>query len=280
MKTTSQLKQWLFTKPIIFSLILFGSVTVLGLLFSIAQTFLQFDMMESQLIIYVIFILSLAFASYFVIKKLPHDKMPQKDFIAITNGTSIISLASSLVVISIYEIFAGTLRQKMMMMYLLHPVMLNIILGFVIACALYILGVAVSGIYAKYKRATTIGITPWKVILSMPFAFLLMWTPGYLIEEKGKKSNLLIKSKWYTRFNNWVMANFSNLLFTFLFLLLAKTIIAGTATLILTIALLIIYTLWYVKHKSDFIKNIDKGYALTAVGINIAIILAMILTTM
>lgn len=275
MKTTSQLKQWLLTKPIIFALILFCSVTVLGLLLSVIQTFLPF---EPTIAVSAIFIISLAFAAYYTIKKLPHDKMPQKDFIAITNGASIISLASSLFILSIYGIYAGTLRQKLMMMYLLHPGMLNVILGLLIAFALYILGVAVSGVYAKYKRATTIGVTPWKVILSMPFAFLLMWTPGYLIEEKGNKSNLLIKSKWYTRFNNWVMANFSNLLFTFLFLLFAKTIIAGTSTLILTIALLIIYTLWYVKHKSDFVKNIDKGYALTAVGINIAIILAMILT--
>ena len=280
MKTTSQLKQWLFTKPIIFSLILFGSVTVLGLLFSIAQTFLQFDMMESQLAIYVIFILSIAFAAYFVIKKLPHDKMPQKDFIAITNGTSIISLASSLVVISIYEIFAGTLRQKMMMMYSLHPVMLNIILGLLIAFALYILGVAVSGVYAKYKRVTTMGVSPWKAILSMPFAFLMLWTPGYLIEDKDKKSNLLIKSKWYNSFNNWVISNFSNVLFVFLFLLFAKSVIAGLPTMILTIALLIIYTLWYVKHKSEFVKTINNGYALTSVGINIAVILAVIISSL
>jgi hypothetical protein len=56
--------------------------------------------------------------------------------------------------------------------------------------SLYLIGVALSGIYAKYKRATTLGIKPWKVILSMPFAFLLMWTPGYLIKDKDTKSVL------------------------------------------------------------------------------------------
>ena len=52
--------------------------------------------------------------------------------------------------------------------------------------------------------------------------------------------------------------------------------VSGTPTLALSLILLGIYTLWYVKHKTDFIKNINRGYALTAVGINIAIIIVML----
>ena len=63
----------------------------------------------------------------------------------------------------------------------------------------------------------------------------------------------------------------------FLLLLFFKCVIAGTATLVLSALLLILYVLWYVKHKSDFIKNINKGYALTAVGINLAILIAVVI---
>lgn len=272
MKTIPQLKQWLFNKPIIFSLMFFGLVTVLGLAYSLVQTFLHF---ETVIPVYIIFAVALLYSVYYMIKKLPHDKMPRNDFIAIVNGASIISIVSSIIAIFVISFYGVKLQQKMMMMYLLHPTTFTVIFLAVVLFSLYILGVAISGIYAKYKRVTTMGVSPWKAILSMPFAFLMLWTPGYLIEEKGKKTNLLIKSKWYNRFNNWVISNFSNTLFIFLFLVFAKSVIAGLSTSVLTVALLIIYTLWYVKHKSDFVKNINDGYALTSVGINIATIIAM-----
>ncbi len=103
-----------------------------------------------------------------------------------------------------------------------------------------------------------------------------MWTPGYLIKDKEIKSGLEIKSHWYSKLNKWVLSNFGNTLFVFLLLIFFKSLIAGTATLVLAIISLIIYALWYTKHKSDFIKNINQGYALTAVCINLAILLAVI----
>ena len=212
-----------------------------------------------------------------MIKKLPHDKLYQSDFVAITNGASIISIVSSIIALSVFGLYGSLFQRKMMMLYLLQPVVFGIIFLTITIISFYVLGVAISNVYAKYKRATTIGVTPWKVILSMPFTFLLLWTPGYLIEEKTKKSNLVIKAKWYTRFNNWVMSNFSNLLFVFLFFVLAKAVIAGLSTLIFTGAMLVIYALWYTKHKSDFIKNIDNGYALTCIGINLAILISVVM---
>lgn len=274
MKNIPQLKQWLLNKPFIFSLMFFGLASVLGLLFSVVQTLLHFETLAP---IYFIFGFSFIFSTYYMIKKLPHDTMCRSDFIAITNGTSIISILSSIAAISVFGLYGHIFQRKMMTLYLLHPVLFGIIFLAITLFSLYILGVAISGLYAKYQRARTMGISPWKIILSMPFSFLMIWAPGYLIEDKNKKTNLIIKSKWYARFNNWVISNFSNMLFVFLFLLLAKSVIAGFPTLMLTLALLVIYTLWYVKHKSDFVKNINNGYALTSVGINLAILAAVIL---
>ena len=191
MKNLIQLKQWLFNKPVIFALMFFGLVTVLGVLYSVIQTFMNF---ETQTPLIFIFILSFVLSAYYMIKKLPHDKMPRNDLIAIANGASIISIAFSFITLSAFGVYEGSLRQNMMMMYLLHPTIFTIIVLSISLITLYLIGLAISGIYAKYKRATTLGISPWKVILSMPFAFLMMWTPGYLIEDKTKKSNLVIKS--------------------------------------------------------------------------------------
>ena len=274
MKNISQLKQWLFNKPAVFSVMFFGLITVLALLYSVIQTFFGFNTFTPM---YFIFAVSFIYSVYYMIKKLPHDTMHQSDFVAITNATSIISIVSSIIAISVFGLYGPLFQRQMMKLYFFHPVIFGIAFVTITLVSLYILGVAVSGIYAKYKRATTMGIAPWKVILSMPFAFLLLWTPGYLIEEKTKKSNLTIKANWYARFNKWVMSNFSNILFVFLFFVLAKAVIAGLPTLIYTSALLVIYAIWYKKHKSDFVKNINGGYALACIGINFAMILSVIL---
>ncbi len=268
----TQLKSWLFIKPMVFA---FWCI-ILGILFGVAyaliQTFLNF---ESMIPVYLLCALAIIIPAYRMIKKLPHDNIGQNDFVAITNGVGLISIIASFAVLSLAAFYGFTFQRRMMALYLFHPTLFTILFSLMIFASLYLVGVAVSGIYAKYKRATTLGIKPWKVILSMPFSFLLMWTPGYLIKEKEIKSGLDIKCKWYSKFNKWVLSNSGNTLFVFLFILFFKSVGTG-ATLAFSTLLLIVYTLWYVKHKSDFVKNIDKGYTMTAVGINVAVLLAVL----
>lgn len=274
-KTTKQLKSWLFGKPVLFSLVSFLSVIVFVLMYSLVGSFIHFDMGYDSLAALFLFILPFIYPVYYLIKKLSVDKMYRNDFIAIVNGCAIISLLFSAFTIP-YFTHIEELRRYMLKMYVLHPAIFNTAAFLLIFVALYLIGVSIANIYAKYKRCTTMGINKWKVILSMPFAFFMLWTPGYLIEEKTKKSNLEIKSVWFSKFQKWVVSGFNNTLLVFLFLLLLKSVFAGILTITLSVAILVIYTLWYVKHKSDFIKNINNGYALTAVGINLAVIIAML----
>ena len=266
----TQLKSWLLTKPLMFMLwfLILGLILSFG--YSVIQSVFNF---ESMIPLYVLLALTFILPACYMIQKLPHDKMNQSDFVAITNGAGIVSIIASLIAILIVGGYGKNIQRDMMILYVSHPTMFYILM----LTSLYLIGLAISGIYAKYKRATTLGISPWHVILSMPFAFLLIWTPGYLIKDKEIKSGLEIKSHWYSKLNKWVLSNFGNTLFAFLLLIFLKSLIAGTAPLVLAIISLIIYVLWYTKHKSDFIKNINQGYALTAVGINIAILLAVII---
>lgn len=273
-KEKTKLKSWLLIKPLMFTLWCLILGTILGFAYSFIQSIFNF---ESMIPLYILCALTFILPACYIIQKLPHEKMGQNDFVAITNGAGFISIIASFIAILTFGFYGGNLQRDMLMMYILHPTMFYSILLFVFVTSLYLIGVALSGIYAKYKRATTLGISPWRVILSMPFTFLLMWTPGYLIQDKEIKSELEIKSSWFKKLNKWVLANFNNTLFMFLLLLFFKCVIAGTATLVLSALLLILYVLWYVKHKSDFIKNINKGYALTAVGINLAILFAVII---
>ena len=269
-----KLNNWLFKKPILFGILFFISSIVLIMAYTLFQ--MIFNIETSQPII-ALFLLTFAVCTWYTIKKLPHDKMAQNDFIAITNGSTLISVITTFILMIIVGLYGDALGPKLLLYYLAHKTLVIVLLVLFGLFSLYLLGLAICNIYAKYKRATSIGITPWKVILSMPFAFLLMWTPGYLLKGKDIKNNLQIKCQWYARLQKWVVSNNSNILFTFIFLLLCRGIITGLATFILYASLLIIYALWYAKHKSDFLKNVNDGYAMTAVGINIAIVIAVII---
>lgn len=271
----TRLKTWLLNKPIVFTFAFLGLSFLSYLICSAIQTILGF---ESLTPLFILFVISFALSTYYALRKLPHDKMSQEDLIAITNGAGLISVIASFVAILGMIFVPDTLKFRMSILYMLHShtTLFFCLTVLLILFSFYLIGVAVSGIYAKYLRATTLGISKWKVILSLPFTFLLMWTPGYLLKGKDTKSTLEIKCNWYTKFNKWVMSNSGNILFMFLLLLFCKSAISGWPTFALSVTLLIIYTLWYTKHKSDFIKNINKGYALSAVGINIAIILAIL----
>ena len=273
-QTKTQLKSWIFLKPLMFAFWCVILGTLLGMTYALIQTFLNF---ESMIPVYILCALAFILPAYYMIQKLPHEKMNQNDFVAITNGVGLISIIASFIVVFMAFFYGFALQRDMMGLYLFHPTLFAFLFGLMIFVSLYLIGVALSGIYAKYKRATTLGIKPWKVILSMPFAFLLMWTPGYLIKDKDTKSGLEIKCKWYSKFNKWVLSNFNNTLFIFLLLLLCKGIGTGISTLTFSVLLLIVYALWYTKYKSDFVKNIDSGYALTAVGINVAVLLAILI---
>lgn len=269
----TSLQSWVLTRPVMFALWCMGLGILFGLGYALIQTFLN---IESMVPIYLLFTLSIVLPTWYLIKKLPDEKMNQNDFVAITNGTSFVSIIASLLTIFGVGFSSYTLQRDIIALYILHPMTFSLLFALTIFVSLYLVGVAICGVYAKYKRATTMGIAPWKVILSMPFSFLMMWTPGYLIKDKDTKSNLNIESNWFNKLNKWVLKNFNNTLFMFLILLVFKGAITGLPTLILTALLLAVYALWYTKHKSDFVKNINNGYAMTALGINIAILIAVI----
>ena len=271
---TNSLRTWLFYRPIMFSLLSFGATFMVLFLYSVIAAIFNISASEPLAIL---LILTFGWTIYYMIKKLPHGDMHRDDFVAITNGCSLITILIPLITLLITGRDIGLLQYKFLQLYAYHPVTLWIIGILAILVYLYVFGVTISNIYAKYKRAVQIGISKKMVIFSMPFAFLLMWTPGYLISEPKHNSTLKISTKWYARFNKWVVKNATNTLFTFLMFVLFSNLFSGPLSLLLTGSLLIIYAMWNLRYKTKFMKNINQNYAWVAVGINIAILLVIIL---
>ena len=269
----NQLKTWLFDKPVVFALLTFLINCVVGIAYAI---FASVFAITAAWPLVLLLIASFCWTTYYIVKKLPHDNMYRDDFVAITNGCCLISVLIPSITMLLLGSDIQLIKYKFMMLYFWHPVTVWFLVTFFILLYLYLLGLAISGFYAKYKRARELGISKWKVILSMPFAFLLMWTPGYLIPAKKSESNLTIKTKWFANLNKWIVSDTSNTLLAFLVLILLRNVFAGLPALLLTLFLLMIYTLWVLKRKASFVKNINNGYAWTAVVINITTIIVVI----
>ena len=270
----NSLRTWLIGKPVMFSLLCFCTIFAVTFVYSVFAAI--FDTSATWPLV-ILLILTIGWNAYYMIKKLPHTDMYRDDFVAITNGCSLITILVPLLTMCFVGFDVHVVQYRFMWLYAYHPIILWIIGIFAILVYLYTLGIMVSNIYAKYKRAVQIGISKRLVIASMPFAFLLMWTPGYLIADKTRNSNLTIKSEWYAKFNKWVVKNATNTLFVFLMFVLFNNLFSGALSLLLTGALLVIYALWNLKYKTKFIKEINNNYALCAVGINVAILIIIIL---
>jgi hypothetical protein len=268
------LKTWLFDKPAMFSIITLGATVLITFLYAIFAAI--FNITSSDALA-ALLIITFGWTTYYLIKKLPHGDMSRDDFVAITNGCNLICLFILLLAVLFTDSNIIVLQHKIMWLYVFHPVILWIIGIFTALFNLYLFGVVIANIYAKYKRAVQLGISKWQVIASMPFAFLLMWTPGYLISDKKHETNLEIKCKWYRAFNNWVVNNAVNALVTFLAFVLLMNLFSGALSLLLTGFLLVLYALWNLRYKTKFITNIKKGYTWTAIAINLSVWLVVIL---
>lgn len=271
---TNSLSSWLFKLPFLFALFLLPTSFVLIVLYAFVTSVLNTEIMWPLFILLGGNLLGIA---YYLIKKMHITNMHHKDFVAITNGYSLISIAFAVISIAMIRSETIAIRRTALWFYALHPVMFKILTVLTSLIALYLLGIIVFNIYATYKRSIQMGVSKLKTILSWPFGFLLLMIPGYLQSEPKGKSDVKISSHWYKKFNDWVLMNNANLTFTFIVLVLLQNVISGWSSLIFAIAMLIFYLLWDVKFKSSFIKNINKGYATSAIAINIIAILMVLI---
>ena len=273
-KNSVSLKTWIFDKPVIFAALTFA--INLAAIFAYAIISSIFNI-SSMILLEIMLCISFVWNIWYMIKKLPHDDMYRGDFVAITNACCFITVFVPLITFALFANKLYMLKYNFMMVYLLHPVLVWTVLLLLALLYLYVFGVAISSVYAKYKRALKIGLSKWNIILSMPFAFLLMWTPGYLVPEKKDESKFQIQTKWFNKFNKWALSNTSNAIVVFLAIVLLRNTFSGLPALLLTLFLLAVYALWNLRYKTKFMKDINRGYAWTAISINFIAIISVIL---
>ncbi len=272
------LQTWLFTKPLQFALRMLILIIIAWLprLFpAINISLFNYGMLAVTIGIFV-------WATYKLAKSLPLKDISQKDFVALTNGYRITALATLFIFFG-YNALTNYFFSSFVF-FKMPPVITQTLFassGIIESVILmFFLGTVLSSIFVKYRRAKIMGLTPWKIILTMPFTFIMAWMPGYLIADKSTKSDLQIKSHWYSKFNTWATATSVNTTFVFLFLILLSNILLTrqSASLLFPLVLFLVFSMWNSTSKPNFKANMNRGYAWLAIIINIVMVAFTIYT--
>lgn len=280
MKPTSKktLTSWLISAPLRFSI--FCTIFTLGLTILYGILAKQISILRFinpvDVFLFIGFISTIC-GAIFSAKKLDTKTLDKRSFVAISNATTTIACAilfvstmilslSPSILITLQTLTAQGISPSVLTVAMLLSVFFMYIIGLFAACA-----------YAKLRRAQSIGIPTWKIICSIPFGFGLTWIPGYFIEDTKSKTNIEIKSNWYNKLTDAIIAKPTAIALTFCLTVAASGIFFGFSSVLLTFASAMLFSIctMYVK-PNDFIKRVGGTYSTWAVIINLVFIASLV----
>ena len=273
MQKTPTLVTWLLKAPFKFALISFITSILAIITFSLIFS----NITTSATSLYILLTIAFAASTYFTIRDLPKIKIDRPSFVAIHSAQTILGflLFTTLTYILAYN--QHSLMFRLMMFDANHP---NVFMFIIILISLYILfllGTAIINFYIKICRIQQFNIPTWKILFSFPFGFSMLWIPGYLLDTTPVKTpSQEIKSKTYSKIINWALTSNINTVSAFVFITILSGFFIGTAPILLTFILALIFGLWSTQiGKKKFEKQMNKAYTTTAIAINIIMIIIL-----
>lgn len=271
-KKSQSLLTWLLWHPLKFALIAFGLIVLISAVLNAMGVSTDGPIAFGVIIAVVI-------AAAITFWYMPRDNMDRRGFIALNNAQTLIATTifwASAIIIATYQ---AQITNKLLWMATMQSGMFFTIFVLVGVFYMYLFGVSLTNLYTKYQRCREMGISPWKIILSMPFGFGLLWTPGYLLDDGNKNnSSVTISARWYERLTNWIMSNPIYTTLAFALIVIYSGFFAGFNAALLTLASAVVFAIWLrIAGLSGFRRAQNRTYAYVAIVVNIAIIIGFIL---
>lgn len=271
-KKSQSLLTWLLWHPLKFALIAFGLIVLISAVLNAMGVSTDGPIAFGVIIAVVI-------AAAITFWYMPRGNMDRRGFIALTNAQTLIATTifwASAIIIATYQ---AQITNKLLWMATMQSGMFFTIFVLVGVFYMYLFGVSLTNLYTKYQRCREMGISPWKIILSMPFGFGMLWTPGYLLDDGNKNnSSVTISARWYERLTNWIMSNPIYTTLAFALIVIYSGFFAGFNAALLTLASAVVFAIWLrIAGLSGFRGAQNRTYAYVAIVVNIAIIIGFIL---
>lgn len=271
-KKSQSLLTWLLWHPLKFALIAFGLIVLISAVLNAMGVSTDGPIAFGVIIAVVI-------AAAITFWYMPRGNMDRRGFIALNNAQTLIATTifwASAIIIATYQ---AQITNKLLWMATMQSGMFFTIFVLVGVFYMYLFGVSLTNLYTKYQRCREMGISPWKIILSMPFGFGLLWTPGYLLDDGNKNnSSVTISARWYERLTNWIMSNPIYTTLAFALIVIYSGFFAGFNAALLTLASAVVFAIWLrIAGLSGFRGAQNRTYSYVAIVVNVAIIIGFIL---
>ena len=209
-------------------------------------------------------------AGYFTIRGAQTGLLDRRSYVAVDNALSILALIASEVSILITPFIPYIMIRAFDIARAMHIVAMFTL--FVISY--YLIGLVLMNLYAVYLRVVKMGVPRWKAILTMPFTSL--YCPAYFLGDgkEPKNSVIPVRSTWFARLTDWVVARPRNAVITYAILtalsLVTNADVYSVVVTLTPIALFVLFML--VTNPSWRRENIAGAFANISILINIVLI--------
>ena len=272
MRNPKSLLSWLLLEPLKFAIIslifIFLFIFFMNLIYSDAN----------NLTMILLTLIASICSAAIVFPKLPNKNMTQHGFVALNNAQAIIMSTLFMVAVLLINKYQTIIVQKLWLLNIkFNPIViiLTILAGLFL---LYLIGIFVINVYAKYIRCREMKIAPWQIILSMPFGFSLLWIPGYLLKEENKSiSAVSIHTKWYSNFTKKLINKPFYITLTFILITIYSGFFYGFNMVFLTLLSTTLFLIWFrITGLSKFRLQQRKLYSYIAIVLNVIIFVSLI----
>lgn len=269
----TRLLSWMVSRPIIFALIAFVAMT--------AATAIAGMIGMSGMFANALGVIALLGATTWLVRKLPAGNLDRHSFVFITNAQTIVT--SIAFIASTIFIFYNS-NAIMLRMFWMETHSTPSFVAILVTAALfylYLFGIFIGNLYAKYRRIRTMGVGMWKTLATAPFGFCMLWIPGYLMEENApKKPDPEIDHGWFSRLTDWIISRPSHAAGALVALIIMSGFAFGFNAILLNLGLGALFAVWYAIVGAKKMRDSLGGvYSTTAIVINILTIIGLALYT-
>lgn len=269
------LSAWTLWRPLLFAALSFAIMCGVSAIYLIVAPLVSGA--PAMWPLWFLFAIGITGTTYFMLRRMPRGDLSQRGFIAL-NNMQVIVMYLALFGTIIITTQLQRIAYQMIMMGRAGNTLLVFAVGVASIFALYILGLGLSNLYAKFRRVRSMGVPVWAAILSLPFSFGLLWIPGYILPDNTKvKSCVTVRSAWYEKLTNKIAGSIVTSTLAFVILMLLSGLLLGAQSLLITGILLLAFFAWrFIYGATKFQKNISGVYSWFAVATNIIMIIATI----
>lgn len=265
----NRLVSWIVTRPTMFAIIAFITMAAASMIASL----IGHTGIVTAILITVAFLGSAAW----LVRMLPGTNLDRRSFVALNNAQASIASIAFIVSTLIVIYNAPNIMLHLLWFESHSSVSFIAIIAIMAIFYLYLCGVFIANLYAKYRRIRAMGVPMWKTLATAPFGFSMLWIPGYLMEDPTTKAPVInIKSRWYAKITDTIISHPIAACTTLMLLIFLSSFTFGFNVTTLTFMIVLIFAIWanIVGH-DKLRKNISGTYATTAIVINLITIAAI-----